>query len=1575
MSLYSPISRPGHERSAIAFHTPLGTSLRPREDLSWLDNTWRESFATGSATVHEAASTPPRAGAGIDRSRHKSSRVSHRQLLSDALQEVDQSVQEPALANGVFRVVIAPSAPKSNTKPTVAPPLPYLGVDIPHYRLGTPGFTGQGSAILQSSINTGSTSNEDLTSSVFSMQDYERQFPASPGVFEPLPRGQGAPNQIYLTDDEELASHTLNRGSETLPAQPDLNIANEDNPSLIRMSLITGQLIAATPARLIAQITSPRLLDYELLSDFFLTYRTFINPKTLMTQLIARLGWAVNRLDDFGRIVRVRTFVALRHWILNYFDHDFISDLELRIHFCSMVNKLTRELQNRDDSNGDIKIIRELKKCWSRTLALFWDMPRSAIIGVTDEDVLPGGLAGSRSLLNEEEHRRADALECEGNANIADEQRSDLHEGQLSHEEADPVSIEDSLTSIPLISSRASLVNERPNARRSMLDSAHRVLPQTTPAQVPAKRNPLHNRSGSFSDALRDDRMPLPTPKNIDYDAVLAAVSNVPGSLMRGALLPPASPFLDIILASTPLVEDVRFDFEAKDQDRTARDYNSASSTSDRTVTQSHDGVKRLFGTVRRVLSTKQSLGAVEVSSKSPAARHGSRRPFSAGPYVRHGESKIAVPNLTIVESSEPRVDLLAAGVLENYKIVVSEEMRQQDLRALESNLDSSPHEASDPDDDNAVSVDSTREDLNSLKDEEGLPTEDDHNTDCYQGFRETENMHEHVDRMSDDKLTVAGQVEMTQHNMPSTLDFQHFVHNETESAVPDSAVDVTPEQPINVSSCSDDLAGDRCLEVRQGPYVRGENDVQCVENSHKVYDVAHGASKEEINVPVEEGDTTGLLSNTISSPDDPFSLDCTPLRQLKRQPGGDFQGGSIVEDQDGYQADSSTENLQQQNQTLWFMPSTRTRSSESLVRADNEGRTISLMSTHSSQPVTRDPSYDKHVQQLALLPDIEDGSIESALLRLEGRYDQQSAGASQITRAPNKREGNHVRDSAETEQVSQVFSDSDRAVSSSQTDAREHPHKVLHEQMRHRAHEEETYPHGPKPHLEPDALNESTGVQNPRISAATSLGSYASTPLLERTSSFHHMKRRISKSDRVQDHSLAGEVGIPADEKPVVSPSADPLVDMTRISSSVRNENVLCGMHHTLLDSSSISVVHDDGLSSTENLASQPTTIKMERDAVNTGRLKMLDDESSIGDSEVLPHPLRHPTTPPTRKNAVPQPITTKIPATPHALASRHSRHIPLQSRVDQQIIAAKKNNVEAAKARQQNPGLRCAYTPWNNLPIASHIPFIMGYDSLIVAQQMTLCEKDALSEIDWRELIEIRWTQTSPAVYDWVELLKLYDKPCHHSIRGGVDICTARFNIMVKWTMSEVVLTENIKERAACIVKYIHIAQHARQLRNWATMYQITTALVNSDCSRLKKTWARVPQKDQETLKSLEALIMPMRNFHNLRMEIEQTFTDVPDSDVGCIPFIGIYTHDLVYNAQKPVYFPNPDGGPDAEPLVNFERLHTAAAIVKNLLKLLEASSNYTFRPIPEVLSRCLWLATLPDEEISRRSDLLEA
>lgn len=223
----------------------------------------------------------------------------------------------------------------------------------------------------------------------------------------------------------------------------------------------------------------------------------------------------------------------------------------------------------------------------------------------------------------------------------------------------------------------------------------------------------------------------------------------------------------------------------------------------------------------------------------------------------------------------------------------------------------------------------------------------------------------------------------------------------------------------------------------------------------------------------------------------------------------------------------------------------------------------------------------------------------------------------------------------------------------------------------------------------------------------------------------------------------------------------------------------------------------------------------------------------------------------------------------------------------------------------------------------------------------------------------------QTGTNTRSWVSFLRDTDA-------RGVEVVIARFNIMVKWAVSEIVLTQDLEERARCIIKYIHIAVHCRRYRNFATMSQFTIALTSPEISRLSRTWDLVPGKDIQSLRELEGLISPTRNFYSLRKEMEVGGSPGPAStDVGCVPFVGIYTHDLIFNAQRPSEIAS---SPTTPPLVNFERCRIAASVVKTLLRLLEASNKYQFQPIEGLTERCLWMSALPDEEVRRLAESLE-
>jgi len=117
-------------------------------------------------------------------------------------------------------------------------------------------------------------------------------------------------------------------------------------------------LLAATIERWIAQLTSD--MDYDELLNFFLTYRSYISSVDLCHLLICRFHWtlqkASSREDEaVHRIVRVRTFVAIRYWLLTFFAVDFIPNRELRLVIADWLNTLLRDPVLKKHTDGVVR--------------------------------------------------------------------------------------------------------------------------------------------------------------------------------------------------------------------------------------------------------------------------------------------------------------------------------------------------------------------------------------------------------------------------------------------------------------------------------------------------------------------------------------------------------------------------------------------------------------------------------------------------------------------------------------------------------------------------------------------------------------------------------------------------------------------------------------------------------------------------------------------------------------------------------------------------------------------------------------------------------------------------------------------------------------------------------------------------------------------------------------------------------------------------------------------------------------------------------------------------------------------
>ena len=152
-------------------------------------------------------------------------------------------------------------------------------------------------------------------------------------------------DEVFLSQGSQTgaSSPTGSRRGKPSIDIPSLRISTDDPNTIDNSGRV---LLAATIERWIAQLTSD--FNYDELLNFFLTYRTYISAVDLCHLLICRFHWSLSghatRLDDLARkIVRVRTFVAIRYWLLTFFVMDFLPNRELRLLLASWLNTLVKD--------------------------------------------------------------------------------------------------------------------------------------------------------------------------------------------------------------------------------------------------------------------------------------------------------------------------------------------------------------------------------------------------------------------------------------------------------------------------------------------------------------------------------------------------------------------------------------------------------------------------------------------------------------------------------------------------------------------------------------------------------------------------------------------------------------------------------------------------------------------------------------------------------------------------------------------------------------------------------------------------------------------------------------------------------------------------------------------------------------------------------------------------------------------------------------------------------------------------------------------------------------------------------
>ena len=1403
-----------------------------------------------------------------------------------------------SLESGAVKIVIdrADTLPNSEKDGKIS--LPTIEVPIPHYRLGEPRFSARGTAFLHSSVFTRSSVHEDFSSSLFPNGEYDRLFPRPPGVesvssssrrhsHEPP---QSQPHQRHpvsaATPIRATPSPVLHQPrAPILPQIYDALAAKPNDPATVRFSATTGEIVAATPARIIAQITSENFLDYELLSDFFLTVRAYLSTQDLLLYLVARFEWAINRFDDNGRVIRVRAFAALRHWILNYFSYDFVMDRDLRVEFCDRLNALTRVVRARANYGAsDMKLISDLKKCWNGRCMLYWDNPAVASDTYQDVDIQPGGIVGSRdsqlshpSQLHQpvtfaEPIQGIEVGEAAPGSTLPSWHNTSPDSGAQSshgHNRHSSVATTRSLPispgseqSMPVLSCSIPAKGFKkviPYANRALgihpvptNAEGRRMCPAAPSAQAneqaarPATAQ--HRRSGSFSDAARDKREPLSSDRSGGLEDYTHMVHPYAGSLIRGNVVSPVQPYVSMELSNIG---------------PSSQGFANSLYGNRKIVIQHSPGMKQLLGNIRRALSSKHNNGSGQSSNAIGSATSFPSLTVAKGAAIPMSVmyNAVAAGQLESFRSNS-RVDLLAADVIEAFNQAIIDQYGADPRHLSSIGLPYGDEFEPPVQNDGQPSMDRTNPGRNLVPPD--LRRMDSGITNGSQSILIADDTGLNVPDIPPVPRTVNG---------PAGIGSE-VIDSLTVTRLPDSSlfVGVLPQEfPSNVSntdgpsetgsgshsSTQQNVGNNPELEpyssqVTVPPVQRPSIDYrgQSFRSTRSgSVSLRRYASYQSTFTKHAQGKSTDVTSDKVSNMGSIRSvLNHSPTHVLRRRPGGDLKASQNVHDLEDISRPKSTGSITTYSDSLRGSellnpsePLTRTmitqRSSQltPISTADSEiiesKTSTSFVRTHSSQPALRRPSFEAAVADLAQLPDDEEGGIEATLLKLEGKYQKTPVHSptppnfpdsvkSQVRLVSDMQKkqpsnANSARGSLEATDIGNSFTVPASLKHSSNSNESGHTATMVENPTSH--------DRAPRPIISSVLYTESED-------------SYNSTPLLERGTD-------QSRSDLLSAF-------------PQSISYRDQLASRDSIMDTQSMRRLKHGSSAPTVTTDSFLLDEDDDFLS--DLSSELSLDFLDRnEATDQPPLSQAPGENMV----ILGG---HPPSPPmTMENA--------MAIRSQANQAHEQRRPPTP---DPSPVSCLR---DLKATRTPNAAQQITTIPRHGFKKSRHLCFVLGYDAELLAQQFTIIEKDALNEIDWRDLVDMRWQHTAANVTNWVEYLRSQDAQ-------GIDLVAARSNIMAKWALSEIILTQHIEERALTIMKYIHIAREARKLRNYATVLQLTMALTAVDCTRLTKTWDLVGAEEKTILSVLEDLVTPRKNFHNLRQEMEKA-----NAEQGCIPVVG--------------------------------------------------------------------------------------
>ncbi|QEL59942.1 hypothetical protein CJJ09_002029 [Candidozyma auris] len=1250
----------------------------------------------------------------------------------------------------------------------------------------------------------------------------------------------------------------------------------------------------ATLKALIVQLTSPEVIDYNLICDFFLTFRTFTDSHTVLNLLLTRLIWALQYINTqaeetqhIGQLVLLRTFVVLRHWILNYFLDDFDFDPKLGDTFVYFMNSITNESNLvREDMVFERKIITDLKTHWISKISEFYSTTLShehvfsLTLPMLSESVNFRKLTKSStqtSLRTNPSFRRSAMLSLY-------DQRA--HYKCLIHDESN-VNDENPQLSI------TNLLAQHKSSRTSLNDKLSEFQGRNCrkSGRKPLAASKQQNTAKHNYKNLKDSSLALKKTTDHPEQQENKSAFSSSGFSTNGHVKLPSSK-VTTILPPTPV----------KKMDVTLKNYANRSNSKNKSHTcldtSTQNDIDRKLLSRRLLMDGKSPSTIIDMKAlfKVQKSQHDAR----------------------IVDELEYLINYYITD--QSNAITEAEDM--DDISRSEIDFHS-------PKRDSFVEVNIEEDDRTSKSRSPGKPEVQADITNDNISMRDLPDLSiDRIDNFFKSSIS-AGDKSADQRSRRSKVNSFYNGQNDsgTSSFGRVASLNWNDEGNLNLEhseQLDESLTND---EEFKEDALRAE---KMIRSGTQYFDVpsdleSNGKSRSSISTPSDIGNYNEEVVD-LNIAMSPQSMKRTvTMQQINRQSSSSFSGNKRLS---MISRNSSGSVFKRDSIKSYLSYDSAFSVSRNEMKIAEAG---ALRKKHAIQDLRKIAQQEGHDKEF--MGPIENESGATSHLKLARGSSCLSSGSSirkslclwvLLDGQSQSGKSSNIDDSS-------VFSVAGRDKTTTET-------KVAHKST--------------------SDNSSSNSVAIPGISSYV-LKELAAIPDESFSSTNNPIQSALSR--------LEGKVKLVKSKSGFTiarrSAAGDDGEGNTSVNDKISRDDKF---------KSSIEDSFDDDDERSEEFHNNTEDILAE---INNAATEDAIDYSSDVEKELTDKPLT--------------PIKTRVRSTLNGTSSTPNMNALLTNAPNSEntspfSILTPKALLDQYSLRSQN------LTIENVMKSSSHISFVLSYDSKSLAEHFTMIEKDMLQDIDWKELIELNWNKELTPVNSWLEIIV---NESYYTQNKGVNLVIARFNLMVNWIISEILLTTEESERIAIMSRFIHVAHHSQILQNFSTLMQIILALTSEKISKLRETWKKLPPGDLLTLKNLEELTSPFKNFINIRLCTNQV-----RPSLGCIPFVGLYLSDLIFNAERPKFVKRQSSKPlsppikmeegeqgsqrtptigdstsssdietDQERLINFSRFRTSVHIVKSLSQSIEWSRNYDFPVNDELLRKCLYIKSLDEDEMN--------